>query len=266
MFNKGDIKTIKEKNLTVHGITQQLRQYASGTPYLNVTAPATLGNGIVSFSTAEKAEHIQLYDLKRKNLDIVKFVPASGAATRMFNFLHDFLKEYDPEKQTLDKFLKTGAHPHLKTFAENIDCFAFTARVRKKMPKPHPGQKSTAGALLYSFVKTMLSKNGLNYNQLPKGLIAFHRYPEHNRTAFEEQLAETAGYAVSKDRAHVHFTFSPQHVQLFKKEYTAIKERLARHTKTSYALSHSLQKRSTETIAVTRNNTPYRDKKGELVF
>ena len=205
--------------------------------------------------------------LRKSKKDIVKFVPASGAATRMFKFLHTFLDHYDPDQEKLTPYLKSNALDSLKTFIDNIKYFPFTSLVQKEIRKYIPDyKKSKKGYRINSFVTLMLGKKHLNYAGYPKGLIPFHKYTKYTRTAFEEQLFEATQYAAIDGVAHLHFTFSPKHLQLFKQTYERVKNRITRKTKVEVQISYSFQDPSTDTIAVDLKNTPFKNKEGNLVF
>jgi len=112
----------------------------------------------------------------------------------------------------------------------------------------------------------MLEENSLNFANMPKGLIPFHKYKKYATTAFEEHLYETAFYASVNDNVYLHFTFSEKHVPFFKKEFNSVKKRVSKKTKTEFHISYSFQKKETDTIAVNVDNTLFRDENNNLVF
>jgi hypothetical protein len=267
MLTKKELQQIKEYGLSVNTIVNQLETFATGIPYTNVVTAASVGNGIEAIPEAHQQKLINLFEEESEHIDLVKFVPASGAATRMFKFLHQFLQDYNPEVETLNKFLKRNDNPALVTFFNATKDFPFVNEVRKKIREIYPDYKRcTKGMRCYLFVKTMLDEKGLNYANMPKGLIPFHKYSKYATTAFEEQLYEAAFYTPAKEDVHLHFTFSEKHVPFFKEEFESVKNRVSKKTKTNFNISYSFQKKETDTIAVNENNTPFKDEKGALVF
>lgn len=267
MLKKQDIKQIEEYGLTLRAIYKQLETFSLGIPPVEVVTAASAGNGIEVIPKKSHSMLLDLFEAKKDALDIVKFVPASGAATRMFRFLHRFLETYDPENETLARYLKRTSDTDIELFFKSIKDFAFVKDVRKKIRKNYPDFKHyKKGKRHYYFVKTMMEPEGLNFSNLPKGLIPFHKYNKFYTTAFEEHLYEAAFYASARGEAYLHFTFSEEHVPFFKKEFTAIEKRVGRNTKTNFHISYSFQKKETDTIAVTMDNKPFREEDGSLIF
>lgn len=267
MLTNNDLKQITSHGLTLDEVVKQLETFNRGIPFANVLRPASIGNGIQQIEEQERLQLISYFDSQKEQKDIVKFVPASGAATRMFQFLHEFLENYNPEEQLLNSYIKKGNFMQLKTFLGSLKDFPFVNAVRKKIRSQYPEYKHyKKGLRSYYFVKTMLEEEGLNYSNLPKGLIPFHRYTKYSVTAFEEQLFEAAFYAAAKDKAFLHFTFSEAHLPYFKENYESVQRRVSKKTKKEYHISYSFQKNTTDTLAVTPENKPFRDADGKLVF
>ncbi len=267
MLTNNDLKQITSHGLTLDEVVKQLETFSRGIPYANIVRPASVGNGIQLIDAQDRQRLISYFEEEKQNKDIVKFVPASGAATRMFKFLHEFLEGYNPEEELLNAYIKEGNYLQLKTFLSSLKELPFVNEVRKQIRTRYPEFKHyKKGLRSYYFVQTMLEKEGLNYSALPKGLIPFHRYAKYSVTAFEEQLFEAASYAVAKDKAFLHFTFSEEHLPYFKANYEAVRRRVSKKTKKEYHISYSFQKRTTDTLAVTSANKPFRDEDGKLVF
>lgn len=267
MLTNKDLIQLKEHGISVDKAAKQLETFMKGIPPMHVVTAASVGNGIRIIASENQQQLVSLYEAQKTPLDIVKFVPASGAATRMFKFLHSFLDSYDPEVEKFSKYIKEADDKELQTFFNSTRDFAFVGQVRKKIREIYPEyRRSNKGQRSFYFVKTMLKKKGLNYAELPKGLIPFHKYTKYAVTAFEEQLYEAAFYATAKEDAYLHFTFSEKHVEMFKKEYEAIKKRVGKKTKTKFHISYSFQKKETDTLAVEVDNMPFRDEKYNLVL
>ncbi len=267
MLTEKDIEQIKATDLTINKVVKHLEIFTRGIPFVDIVTTATVGNGIQVVKKSEEQSLADYYESHMDSLDIVKFVPASGAATRMFKFLHEFLDQFDPEKESYRSYIKNQDGNQVDRFFNGIKDFAFTTAVRAQIRSLYPQyKKSSKGARFHLLAKALLNEEGLNYGNLPKGLIPFHKYKKHAVTAFEEQLYETAFYAAVGDDVYLHFTFSEEHLDLFKEEFEKIKSRVSRKTKKKFHISYSFQKKETNTLAVTDNNLPFRDEKGMLVF
>ena len=267
MFDNRDIEDIQDLGLDKAQILEQIKLFQQGIPALNVLRPATVGDGIVEFDHDQWRTWAKHYDEKSTSLEIVKFVPASGAATRMFGFLFDFLNTFDPEKDRLNEYLDQPGREAVAKFYSNINEFPFIQLIRQQVRQLYPEFKTwTKEKRFYTLVFVLIQEPGLNYGSLPKGLIPFHRYKKNIRSAFEEQLYEGAFYTGLQDEVYTHFTFSPEHLDGFKNEFSRVQSRLERQTKKSFHISYSFQKDRTKTIAVDLENKPFRDDQGRLVF
>lgn len=267
MLTEKDIKQIEDHGLTINKVYKQLEIFNRGIPYADVLTTATVGNGIQQLAAEEIQRLEAFYDTRKDDLDIVKFVPASGAATRMFKFLHEFLEQYDPDEMLFRDYIKEYNSRDLVTFFNSTSEFAFINLVRKKIRENYPDyKKSSKGKRYYYFTKAMLDETGLQFGNLPKGLIPFHKYKKYATTAFEEQLYEAAFYAAVHDDVYLHFTFSEKHLPFFREQFNSIRSRVSRKTKKTFHISYSFQNDETDTIAVTLENIPFRDQAQRLVF
>lgn len=267
MFDSRDLKDIQELGIVADQVMAQIQVFEQGVPTLDVLRPATIGDGIIDCSADQWRNWARVFEQQSNALEVVKFVPASGAATRMFGFLFDFLSAFDPNQQRLNTYLSQPENQAVATFYRNLKEFPFVDLIRQRIRQLYPEFKTwTKEKRFYTMVSVLVQEHGLNFGSLPKGLIPFHRYKKNIRTAFEEQLYEGAFYAGSKDEVYTHFTFSPEHLDGFKKEFSQIQSSLERHTKKNYHISYSFQKESTKTIAVDLENKPFRDEHGRLLF
>ena len=267
MLTEQDVEQIQAHGLTLDKVYRQLEKLSLGIPFTEVVTPALVGNGIEQIEEPEAQALIDHYDERVDKLDVVKFVPASGAATRMFKFLYRFLNEFDPKTETLNRFLKRESNSALVEFLDNQKEFPFINQVRKTIRDRFPQYKqSNKGERAVYMIRAMLEPEGLNFGDMPKGLIPFHRYRKFVKTAFEEQLFEAAHYAASRGEAQLHFTFSPKHLDLFKETYSAVEKRVSNLTRTKFAITYSFQSGETDSIAVTDDLKPLRNAKGELIF
>lgn len=243
MFSEKERSQIEAHGLTVEQVERQIENFRKGFPYLKVVAAASSEDGILTLSPEEIAAAVARYEEQAPNLKIQKFVPASGAATRMFKELFEFVNEG-----------KRGAG--IDRLIDNLDKFAFYPELQQFVAAD-ADDKAKVDAIV---------KSGLCYGAKPKGLVTFHAYPDGNRKAVEEHLAEGAMYAASNGIVKIHFTVSPEHIEGFR---SLLDERLAHYEEkfgVKYEISFSVQKPSTDTIAVNPDNTPFRTDEGNLLF
>lgn len=260
MFTQQDLEVLAKKGISVEKVESQLASFAKGFPFLNLKSAASVEFGIVTIDD-DAATYYQ--DLWTKylaaNKQILKFVPASGAASRMFKNVFEFVDaDYDVPTNDFEK-----------KFFGQIHDFAFFDQLNEVCVKNNGKDIDSliAEGNYKAVAKNMLSQEGLNYGQLPKGLLTFHRSSDSVRKAFEEHLVEGALYAANGEgNVNLHFTVSPEHIEFFK-ALTA--EKLSYYEKkfgVKYSISFSVQKSSTDTIAAAMDNTPFRDDKGNLLF
>lgn len=263
-----DIVQLERLGISPDTVAQQLAIFKAGIPYVHLMEPATIGHGIFKYSKEEEDNFIAIYENQKTTLDILKFTPASGAATRMFKFLYEFLDDYNPKKESINSFINKKEATDLRLFFVGLDDFPFYMEVRRvlatKIKKEHEGDVNQNRLL---FVKTMLEKDGFNYGNHPKGLFPFHKYKEHNASAFEEHLFEASLYAKTDNTARLHFTISEAHYHNFKAEFERIQHIVEAKTQTVFDISYSFQSRATDTIAVGMDNTPLRESEtNKLIF
>jgi hypothetical protein len=260
MFTPNDQRQLAEKNISEDMLKDQLACFVKGFDFLHVKASATVQKGIITLSASQCAEYIQKWDdYQQGDKTIFKFVPASGAASRMFKDLYAFLSA-DSQTPTTD---------FEKFFFSRITHFAFY-EVLNEQCQQHEGKDIPSlmeEGRYKAIVENLLETKGLDYSSLPKGLLLFHRYPDGARTAMEEHLVEGALYAKNKiGKVNLHLTVSAGHQSLFEK---AVEEKRALYEQkfnVAYSVSFSNQNPSTDTIAVDKNNRPFRTADGSLLF
>ena len=266
-LSKTDLEQFKKHGLTPEKIDQQLKIFSEGIPFVKIVKAGSIGDGIVSISEADQNRLVEFYELNNQKKEIVKFVPASGAATRMFQFLFMFLNEFNPNGTSFETYINKKENKLLETFIKSLKDFAFFSSVQKKTKELYPDfEKASEGAGTYLFIKTMLDDKGLNFRNLPKGMIPFHKYETRTKTAFEEHLYESVYYASVNNNVKLHFTIAKKHLPFFEKELDGIKNRVLKKTKTKFQVSYSFQKKETDTIAVNNDNTVFKNAKNECVF
>ena len=259
MLSQQDLKQIAGKGISEQQIERQLGEFKTGFPFLKLEAAAAIGRGIVAPTEAEGKQYVEAWQqYKAEGRKVVKFVPASGAASRMFKDMFAFVDaDYDVPTTDFEK-----------KYFDNIERFAFYQELDAVCQKNEgKGIKELIAAGQYKAVAAnMLKAEGLNYGQLPKGLLLFHNYAEGPRTPMEEHLVEGALYAASNGEAHVHFTVSHEHMELFKQKVAQKADLYAQNYGIRYDISFSEQKPSTDTIAANPDGTPFRNSDGSLLF
>lgn len=261
MFTQNDIEFFQKKGISEEKVLKQLEQFRQGFPFLKLAGAASVANGgIKSPSQAEQAEYLNTWDsYLNENHTVLKFVPASGAASRMFKNLFEFVDGESEEPNT----------DFMKKFFQNIDKFAFFDALNDScvVNEGMPVEALIEDGNYKAVVENLLDEEGLGYGQLPKGLLFFHAYDDCVRTPLEEHLVEGALYAAGKDgKVNVHFTVSPEHRPLFEK---LVQEKLPEYEsqfKVKYNVSFSEQKSSTDTVAATIDNEPFRNDDGTILF
>ena len=259
MLTQEDLKQIAGKGITEQQLHTQLEEFKTGFPFLKLEAAAGIGRGILATTPDERKAYEKAWeDYKAAGKRIVKFVPASGAASRMFKNMFAFLTaDYDVPTTDFEK-----------EYFDNITRFAFYEALDTECRKNEgKSVKELIAAGDYkAVVANMLEEKGLNYGQLPKGLLLFHRYDDGARTPMEEHLVEGALYAASNGEAHVHFTVSHEHMPLFRQKVDEKLKKYADRFGVRYDVSFSEQKPCTDTVAANPDNTPFRNGDGSLLF
>lgn len=266
-FTDSDFEQIKEMNIDLDKIESELLIFKSGIPKVFLEKPATIGDGILKISNPDFEEFAKFFDIKKENLKLKKFVPASGAASRMFKFLNEFLNDFNLENETINAYINRKKDKNLPVFLAGIEKFPFYETVKNRLKEILPEYYTLEGhEKSYYFIKLMLAKDEFDFSNKPKGVLDFHKYKDKTSTALEEHLNECAYYAESNNVSHLHFTVSENHLNLFKDIIKNIKSKIEEKSGTHVHVSYSFQDKSTDTIAVDVNNRPLRDEQGKLVF
>lgn len=259
LFTNEDKELLQKKGISESKIEEQLKDFEQGFPFLRLRAAASVGNGIIAPSKEEADKYIKVWnDYKKEGHSITKFVPASGAASRMFKNMFEFLNaDYDVPTTDFEKTFFAEIHKFAFYDALNDACFLNEGE----------GVDALIGEGDYkSVIANLLNEEGLNYGQLPKGLLQFHSYNDCARTPVEEHLVEAALYASSQGEADVHFTVSTEHKELFQDLIDRVLPDASNKYKINYKVSMSEQKSSTDTVAANMDNTPFRTEDGKLLF
>lgn len=246
MFTNKNIKQIESQELTPEKVETQVNAFEEGFPPMELIEPATPQNGITILSEDEETRYITTFgNSLSSGLNTIKFVPASGAASRMFKDLYTFLESGEETE-------------FIKLFIERLKHFAFYPQLAEINSSEDKKE----------LIRTLLSdENGLGYGNKPKGLLLFHKYKNKSRTPFEEHLVEAASYcAGSNGFANLHFTISPEHHESFTQLFNEVKSEYEKRFGLKFHVTFSYQHPSTDTVAVDKNNKPFTTPEGNLVF
>ncbi len=250
---------LQAKGISEEKLAEELQMLANGFPFLKIEVPATPGNGIFVLNEQLEEQSANLWnEYLDKGGKVLKMVPASGAASRMFKDLFSFVngKKEKPDNDFMKKFFEEiedfAFFPVLNAMCMKLYGLSIQSLIKEKRYK--------------DIVKALIDKEGMNYGQLPKALLRFHKVPGTSRTAIEEHLAEGAQYAAGKDgKVHVHFTVSEDHMPLVEEKFEESTGKLQHEYDVTFDLTTSVQKPSTDTVAANLDGTPYREN-GALFF
>jgi hypothetical protein len=245
MFSEKDLSQIEARGAKLETILEQIENFKNGFPYMNVIKAATIDDGMIQLGDEKAAKLAKDFDDQIFDKKLLKFVPASGAASRMFKSLFAALEE--------DKIDKS-----VNEFLERLQDFAFYGSLIKSIGSESADHKT--------ILKHLLTAEGLDYGSLPKGLLEFHKYDGFTRTPAEEHLVEGAKYANAGGKVNLHFTVSPEHRSKFQALIDNVLANYETKFGVKYNISFSEQKPSTDTIAVNLDNTPFRTANGDLLF
>ncbi len=253
-FGRSDIKQFKEKGIANELVSSQIDILKRGIPHLKLIRPCTIGDGIDVVQKDNFEKLANLSSVAALSGRTMKFVPASGAASRMF-------------KSLVQSDQKSFEH-----FKRNVGKFAFYDDLKAAMLKDSLHIEDYVSKNKTNEIEDyLLTKKGLDYFNLPKGLIKFHRYPDHTRTAIEEHLVEAASYTRdSNNTCHIHFTVSMEHQLVIERYLEKVIDRYESYhsdeARIVYDINFSFQASYTDTIAIDRNNNILRDDQGTIVF
>ena len=260
MYTKQDLELLQEKGISLSQIEAQLENFANGFPYLPIVAAASVERCIMKIEKEDEKTYVDAWQHYLKSgKKVTKFVPASGAASRMFKDLYAFIDaKYDVPTTDFEK-----------TFFANITQFAFYKALNQTCKELYGKdiQMLCDENRGKDVVRALLYEGGLDYGNMPKGLLQFHTYPEGTRTPVGEHFTEGALYAKDANgNVNLHFTISEEHKPMFEALVAARQSIYAQKLDAKYHTSFSIQKPSTDTIAVDMDNQPFRENDGSLHF
>ncbi len=257
MFKDADLAQLQDKGISETQVQQQLSYFRNGFPYLNLKKAACVGDGIIKLSDEQVTDYLDFYATDLAGNVVVKFVPASGAASRMFKEFFALMQD-----GSVSNF------PSAVAALNRVKDFAFYEQLKTVMAGSGMNLEQLITERDYQLVlQYILTEQGLNYGFLPKGLLIFHKYQSGVRVPMEEHLVEAAQYGKSGDgTARLHFTVSPQHRALFNAMESQQKSKYEQDFDLEFQISYSEQQSATDTIAVDLENQPFRNDDGRLLF
>lgn len=259
MLSNEQKQQINALGMPLQTVEEQLQNFVQGFPFLEIQRAATIGDGIQVLTEEQLTTAVKEYEAAAPTQVLVKFVPASGAASRMFKNLFGFLEKGSHSLED-DAFVRQ--------FFESIDSFAFYEDLNRELQKSGSDLPKAIKEKNYARILTaLLEDEGLGYGNLPKGLLKFHAYGSENRTPVEEHFVEGAQYGVGKDRTvRLHFTVSPEHQKKFEEKVAQVRPVMEKKFGVTFAVDFSQQKKTTDTIAVDLSNQPFVEDNGDLLF
>lgn len=256
MFSQKDLKQIGSKGIHIDEINQQIKHFHQGFPPSDITMPATCGKGIAALSDGDEQHYLDVFLDNAPDFRMCRFIPASGAATRMFKDLYGALEKLEGRSRSeQEEWIQD--HAELKQFFRKLEKYPFYEDLGLN-ENTRPDE----------VLRQVLTEEGLNYGNKPKGLLKFHKYSARDRrTAFEEHVREAVKYCASRQRmVRIHLTVSPDHLDGFQTEAARIVPSVEKETGMNIDLSFSFQKPETDTLAVDLDNRPFRNSDGSLLF
>lgn len=254
MFRKEDIAQIEQRGSSVQTVEEQVERFKKGFPWMKIVAPATPEKGIQVLDVSEVEAAVKYYEEASIN-GKCKFVPASGAASRMFKDLFSGLDALKAGKELSDDA------PAAK-FVDRIAEFAFYT------PELFGQETCRCPQYRADVLTKTLTDEGLGYGAKPKGVLKFHKYTDGEiRTAFAEHLVEAQNYMRNEDgSANLVVTISPEHQHLFEEAYAEVKEAYEARYGVKYNITFTFQDKATDTVAVDVENRPFRTETDSLLF
>jgi len=256
MFSQKDLQQIRSKGISIDDINQQIKHFQQGFPPADITMPASPGKGIMLLNEGDQKHYKEVFLDNAPDFRIIRMVPSSGAASRMFKSLFSAREELTG-KSIEEQQERISDKKDIKGFFKKLESYPFYEDLGFK-----------EGDEPVRILDELLGRDGLNYGSKPKGLLKFHKYSETDRrTAFEEHLREAVKYCESRDgMVRMHMTVSPAYLDVFQTEAARVIPGIEKDRGVNIDLSFSFQKPETDTIAVDQENVPFRNPDGTLLF
>ncbi|AWA29047.1 DUF4301 domain-containing protein [Flavobacterium magnum] len=266
-FTSQDFIRIYNQGVSPYTIEKHIGVFTKGIAKTVLDRPATKDDGILRFTDEDYKRYADYFGKMRSKYKLKKFVPASGAASRMFKFLSEFLNEFNIEEETINAYINRKNATALAVFLIGLEKLPFYEEIDLSLRKSYSNFRSFSKDLRdYYFIKAMLSSKHFDFAGKPKGILPFHRYETHIATPVQEHLNESCLYACDGNVSNLHFTVSPEHQAAFEQIIDAVKKQIEKEHGNHINVNFSYQDKATDTLAVDLENKPFRDDQGQLVF
>jgi Domain of unknown function (DUF4301) len=254
MFNQKDLEFLKLKNIEPAVLKEHRNYLIEENFFVNLLKPATINDGIQKLSKLEIEKYQEIFEIRKNNYKITKFVPASGAASRMFQFLTVFLNEFNKEQESINAYINRKKDNLLQTFIIGIEKFPFYNEINNQLKHQNILSEDD---YIYQFIKILIGNEFLNYSEKPKGILPFHKIDDNYSTPVDKHLEEAFLYTLTNKKANIHFTVSKD----YENEFKILTEKFLQknNLKNDINYSFSFQDVSTDTIAWTKNFEPYKN-------
>ena len=268
-FNNKELRQILKHGISEEEASRQLFLLKNPPAHAYLLRPVAINDGILKLTAEEEEAMFSTFQDAAEKGRAQAFIPASGAASRMFKSLYKFIMQ--PEIQTAWHTGKAAKErdndaEEVMAFISHIGRFPFFSELKKQMKDSIPGLNSDFSHI-QSLLKYIMDSEGLGLSVLPKGLIPFHHYDGENRTPFEEHLIKASSYLVSsKGITRIHFTINRDHEEKFRTLFEKVKNMYEKRYNTSFDVTFSYQKPVTDTISLDKNGKILKDKKGNIIF
>jgi hypothetical protein len=258
-FTEADFDYIQHYGISAAKISRELEMFEKGIAKISLEKVATIGDGILTFSEEEVQHFVTFFETERKKYAIEKFVPASGAASRMFKFLIEFINEFQLGVETINAYINRQKANKLSVFLVGIEKFPFYEMVLEEIRLNYANYEDfSQDEKYYYFINTLLSLKGFDFANKPKGVLPFHKKDNTITTPIDKHLKEAVTYSDVNGKPQIHFTVSEEHLEDFKT--------IVNNTGSDVVVNYSFQKAATDTLAVDMDNKPFRLEDGNLFF
>ncbi len=266
-FSSQDFVKIYKQGISPFTIENHINVFTKGIAKTILDRAATKDDGILRLTDEDYKKYAAYFGKMRSKYKLKKFVPASGAASRMFKFLNEFLNEFNIEEETINAYINRKNATALSVFLVGLEKFPFYEEISLSLQKNYSNFRSFSKDLRdYYFIKALLSSKHFDFASKPKGILPFHKYTTHIATPVQEHLNESCLYACDGKVAHLHFTVSPEHQTAFEEIINEMKSKIEAEHGNQINVNFSYQDKATDTLAVDPDNKPFRDDNGQLVF
>ncbi len=266
-FSSLDFVEIYNQGISLDSIDCQKKNFENGVLKTFIERPALLNDGILMLSDTEFIEKSEFFNTEKESLKLMKFVPASGAASRMFKFLNEFMIDFDFGNETINRYINRKNANDLTVFLAGLEKFPFFQKVDKFLNSKFLDFKTwDSDKKNHQFIESLVLNNVFDFANKPKAILPFHQYKNHIATPIEEHLNESACYATSNNISNLHFTVTENHQKQFEEILSKTKSTIEKESGSKINVNFSYQKTSTDTIAVDLKNNPLRNEHGDLIF